>query len=127
MVSRYGVIAGEEVEPGVWRVTDLVEKPAVNEAPSTLAIFGRYLLTPAIMRVLPNVRPGRGDEIQLTDALREMLAHEPVHAVIDNDPGFDTGNVLAWLEANLALGLASVEHGPALRASMERMLRVIEE
>jgi UTP--glucose-1-phosphate uridylyltransferase len=127
MVSRYGVIAGEQIEPGVWRVTDLVEKPAVNEAPSTLAIFGRYLLTPAIMKVLPDVRPGRGDEIQLTDALRDLLAHEPVHAVVDDDPGFDTGNVLAWLEANLAIGLASEEHGPALRASMERMLRVAGE
>jgi UTP--glucose-1-phosphate uridylyltransferase len=122
MVSRYGVIAGEEVEPGVWRVTDLVEKPAVNEAPSTLAIFGRYLLTPAIMKVLPNIAPGRGDEIQLTDALRELLKTETIHAVIDPDPGFDTGNVLAWLEANVTLALRSPRHGPALRASLERIM-----
>lgn len=127
MVSRYGVIAGEQVEPGVWRVTDLIEKPAVNEAPSALAIFGRYLLTPAVMEVLPEVRPGRGEEIQLTDALRELLAREPIHAVVEDDPGFDTGNLLAWLEANIALTLASDEHGPALRAAMERMLRVVDE
>ena len=122
LVSRYGVIAGEEVEPGVWRVTDLVEKPSVNEAPSTLAIFGRYLLTPAIMEILPAVTPGRGDEIQLTDALRQLLKKEEIFAVVDTDPGFDTGNVLAWLEANIALALASPEHGPALRNSLERML-----
>jgi UTP--glucose-1-phosphate uridylyltransferase len=122
MVSRYGVIAGEEVEPGIWRVTDLVEKPAVNEAPSMLAIFGRYLLTPQIMKLLPEVRPGRGDEIQLTDALRELLKTEEIHAVVETDPGFDTGNVLAWLEANISLALGSEEHGPALRASLERML-----
>lgn len=122
LVSRYGVIAGEEVEPGVWRVTDLVEKPAIDEAPSTLAIFGRYLLTPAIMDILPKVAPGRGDEIQLTDALRELLKTEEVYAVVDDDPGFDTGNVLAWLEANVSMALASTEHGPALRASLERML-----
>jgi UTP--glucose-1-phosphate uridylyltransferase len=122
LVSRYGIIAGEEVEPGVWRVTDLVEKPSVNDAPSTLAIFGRYLLTPAIMKLLPTIHPGRGDEIQLTDALRELLKTEEIHAVIDPDPGFDTGNVLAWLEANVALALRSPQHGPALRTSLERML-----
>jgi UTP--glucose-1-phosphate uridylyltransferase len=127
MVSRYGVIAGEEVEPGVWRVTDLVEKPAVNEAPSTLAIFGRYLLTPAIMEILPEVRPGRGDEIQLTDALKELLKTEEIHAVVEDDPGYDTGNLLAWLEANISLTLLSERHGAALRASMERILRVPEE
>lgn len=122
LVSRYGVIAGEEVEPGVWRVSDLVEKPAVDDAPSTLAIFGRYLLTPAIMKLIPNVRPGRGNEIQLTDALRELLKTETIHAVVDPDPGFDTGNVLAWLEANVSLALGSAQHGPALRASLERLL-----
>ena len=122
LVSRYGVIAGEEVEPGIWRVTDLVEKPSVNEAPSTLAIFGRYLLTPAIMDILPGVTPGRGDEIQLTDALKTLLKTEEIYAVVDTDPGFDTGNVLAWLEANISIALASSEHGPALRASLARLL-----
>jgi UTP--glucose-1-phosphate uridylyltransferase len=122
LVSRYGVIAGEEIEPGVWRVTDLVEKPAAKDAPSTLAIFGRYLLTPGIMKLLPSVRPGRGHEVQLTDALRALLKTETIHAVVDPDPGFDTGNVLAWLEANVALGLSSPEYGPALRASLEGLL-----
>jgi UTP--glucose-1-phosphate uridylyltransferase len=122
LVSRYGVIAGTEIEPGVWEVTDLVEKPDADEAPSNLAIFGRYLLTPKIMELLPNVRPGRGGEIQLTDAIRELLDHEKVYAVVEADPGFDTGNVLAWLEANVGLALASPEHGVALRESLERML-----
>ena len=81
MVSRYGVIAGEEVEAGVWRVTDLVEKPPVNEAPSTLAIFGRYLLTPKVMQILPHIDSGRGGEIQLTDALTELLKTEEIYAV----------------------------------------------
>jgi UTP--glucose-1-phosphate uridylyltransferase len=122
LVSRYGVIAGDEIEPGVWRVTDLVEKPAMDQAPSTLAIFGRYLLTPKVMEILPRIDPGRGGEIQLTDALRELLKTEEIHAVVDTDPGFDTGNVLAWLEANVALALASPELGPALRGSLERLL-----
>ena len=122
LVSSYGVIAGEEIEPGVWRVTDLVEKPAAGDAPSNLAIFGRYLLTPAIMGILATIRPGQGQEVQLTDALRELLKTEEIYAVVDPDPGFDTGNVLAWLEANVALGLRSREYGPALRGSLQRLL-----
>lgn len=122
MVSRYGVIAGHEVEPGVWKVTDLVEKPSVNTAPSNMAIFGRYLLTPKIMEVLPRVEPGRGGEIQLTDALRELLKSEELYAISLDCDGYDTGNVLAWLQANVALGLESAEFGADLREMLERML-----
>lgn len=121
-VSRYGVIAGHEVEPGVWRVTDLVEKPPANQAPSNLAIFGRYLLTPKIMEILPRVRPGRGDEIQLTDALKDLLASEEVYAVTTDCEGYDTGDVLAWLEANVALALEDPEIGAGLRDGLERLL-----
>jgi len=122
LVSRYGVIAGREVEPGVWEVSNLVEKPPVNEAPSNMAIFGRYLLTPKVMEILPKVEPGRGNEIQLTDALKELLAHEEVFAVTTECTGYDTGNVLSWLEANIALGLETEEFGPALRESLRRLL-----
>jgi len=122
LVSRYGVIGGREVEPGVWEVSDLVEKPPVNEAPSNMAIFGRYLLTPKVMEILPKVEPGRGNEIQLTDALKELLAHEEVFAVTMDCDGYDTGNILSWLEANIALGLETEEFGPALRESMQRLL-----
>lgn len=114
-VSRYGVIDGEktvgisfgeEVTGEVWDVDSLVEKPAVNEAPSNLAIFGRYLLTPRVMEILKHTAPGRGGEIQLTDALVELAKVEPMHAVVINrGAGFDTGNVLSWLEANVSLGL----------------------
>lgn len=121
LVSRYGVIAGNEVEPGVWQVTDLVEKPAINDAPSNLTIFGRYLLTPKVMEILPRVRPGRGDEIQLTDALRELLESEEIYAV-STEGGYDTGNVLAWLEANVALALETEEFGAQLRDSLDRLL-----
>jgi UTP--glucose-1-phosphate uridylyltransferase len=120
-VRRYGVIAGEEVEPGVWRVTGLVEKPSAAEAPSDLAIFGRYLLTATVMELLPEVAPGAGGEIQLTDALVALLEREEIYAVVEEDPGYDTGNVLAWLEANMALALKRPEYGPALR----EMLRTL--
>jgi UTP--glucose-1-phosphate uridylyltransferase len=121
-VSRYGVIGGNEVEPGVWKLTDVVEKPPENEAPSNLAVFGRYLLTPKIMELLPHVPPGRGGEIQLTDALRVLLKSEDIYAVTMDCRGFDTGNVLSWLEANIALTLETEEFGPGLRESLERLL-----
>jgi UTP--glucose-1-phosphate uridylyltransferase len=121
-VSRYGVIAGEEVEPGVWKVSRLVEKPDPADAPSNLAIFGRYLLTPAVMELLPDVEPGAGGEIQLTDALVALLEREDIYAVVDVDPGYDTGNVLSWLEANVALALDRPEFGGPLSETLGRML-----
>ena len=122
-VSRYGVIAGEPVDEGVWRVTALVEKPRVNDAPSNLAIFGRYLLTPAIMEILAQTEPGQGGEIQLTDALVALLEREELYAVvIDPGEGYDTGTVLSWLEANVSLALESDEYGADVRASLTRLL-----
>ena len=121
-VDRYGVIAGEPDADGVWRVTGLVEKPSVGEAPTNLAIFGRYLLTPAIMAILARTPPGKGGEIQLTDALVALLAEEPIYAVvIEPTEGYDTGNVLSWLEANVVLALQREEYGPALRESLMAM------
>jgi UTP--glucose-1-phosphate uridylyltransferase len=121
-VSRYGVIAGHEVEPGVWKLTDLVEKPPVNEAPSNMAIFGRYLLTPKVMEILPHIEAGRGGEIQLTDALRELLKSEDVFAVTMDCQGYDTGNILSWIETNVALALETEEFGAQLRENLERLL-----
>ena len=125
LVSRYGVIAGHEVEAGVWKLTDLVEKPSVNEAPSNLAIFGRYLLTPKVMEILPTIEAGRGGEIQLTDALRQLLRSEDIYAMtVDCGVGFDTGNVLSWIETNVTLALETEEYGPALRESLIKILGI---
>lgn len=100
-VARYGVIAGVDMGQGVWRVTGLVEKPAVFDAPSNLVVFGRYLLSPRIMKILETVEPGAGGEIQLTDAMAASLADEEMYAVvIDSAAGFDTGTIPAWIVAN---------------------------
>lgn len=100
-VSRFGVIAGAPVEDGVWKIDSLVEKPPVEEAPSNLAVFGRYLLTPRVMELLAEVEPGAGGEIQLTDALDAVLREEEMYAlVVDPNEGFDTGTVATWLETN---------------------------
>ncbi len=100
-VDRFGVIDGQQVSEGVWKVNSLVEKPAVEDAPSNLAVFGRYLLTPRVMELLADAKPGAGNEIQLTDALDALLKEEEMYAlVIDPEDGFDTGTVESWLDTN---------------------------
>ena len=100
-VSRFGVIAGSAISDEVWKVSSLVEKPAVEDAPSNLAVFGRYLLTPRVMELLAEVGPGAGGEIQLTDALDALLKEEEMYAlVIDPEEGFDTGTIESWLDTN---------------------------
>ena len=100
-VDRFGVIDGTEVSEGVWKVNSLVEKPAVEDAPSNLAVFGRYLLTPRVMELLADAKPGAGNEIQLTDALDALLKEEEIYAlVIDPEDGYDTGTIESWLDTN---------------------------
>lgn len=100
-VDRFGVIDGVEVEDGVWKISSMVEKPPVDEAPTDLAIFGRYLLTPRVMELLEQVAPGAGGEIQLTDALVELLKEEEMYALVINpEDGFDTGTIETWLDTN---------------------------
>lgn len=101
-VSRYGIIAGTEVEKDrCWALTDLVEKPAVKEAPSDLAIAGRYLLPPQIFDLLTTQQPGHGGEIQLTDAIKRLLieAHVPLFAYRYHGHRHDIGNPNGYLEA----------------------------
>ena len=105
-VDRFGVIGGEDLGGGVYKISEMVEKPPVEEAPSNLAIFGRYLLTPAVMELLETTQPGAGGEIQLTDALVALLEREDVYAyVIDPKEGFDTGTIASWLAANIELAM----------------------
>ena len=113
--------SGEDIR-GYLNIVRGIEKPPAGEEPSNLRIFGRYLLTPRVMKILAQTPPGKGGEIQLTDALIALLEHEEIYAVVvDPSEGYDTGNVLAWLEANIKLGLASERYGEALRASLLTM------
>lgn len=104
--SRYGIVmASEEIEPGVFKITDLVEKPREGEAPSNLAIMGRYVLSPTVFKILKDSDKGAGGEYQLTDALRELLGMEPLWGVIYNGHRFDCGTPKGWLYASVALSL----------------------
>jgi len=117
----YGIVAGEVDSTGHMRVRDMVEKPKSNP-PSRWAIVGRYVLPPAIWPMLASTRPGAGGEIQLTDALKELLKYEDVYAVTMDEQGYDTGSVLSWLQANVDLALESEKYGPALREWLEKVL-----
>jgi UTP--glucose-1-phosphate uridylyltransferase len=121
-IDKYGAVA---VEPAghtgdgdeVVAVTGLVEKPPVEEAPSSLAIIGRYVLAPEVFEVLRNTDPGRGGEIQLTDALATLVAQgQPVHGVVFSGRRYDTGDKLDYLKAVVRLASERDDLGPPLRA-----------
>jgi UTP--glucose-1-phosphate uridylyltransferase len=98
-VSSYGIIDAEEIKPGVYRIRDLVEKPPVGEAPSDLAIIGRYVLTPDIFPALEATASDRTGEIQLTNGLRRLLKDRPIYGCRIDGVRHDTGNKLGFLKA----------------------------
>ncbi|HSV14093.1 MAG TPA: UTP--glucose-1-phosphate uridylyltransferase GalU [Tepidisphaeraceae bacterium] len=100
-VSRYGIVGGAMLRDGVMKLDTLVEKPSRENAPSRFAIAARYVLTPAIFQCLASTSPGKGGEIQLTDALRALLAREPIYGVVLKSRRHDIGNPIDWLRTNL--------------------------
>lgn len=116
-VSAYGVIdpAGPLSAEGVIPVRDLVEKPSIDEAPSNFVVTGRYVLTADAWDEIDALTPGRGGELQLTDALRAQAARSPFHAVLADSGRYDTGNPLGFLTASIELGLMNPELGDGLR------------
>jgi UTP--glucose-1-phosphate uridylyltransferase len=100
-VDRYGIIAGQEISPGLFQVTSLIEKPSKQAAPSQYAICARYLLTPEIFDCLESTPPGKNGEIQLTDALNLLLKRTPIHGAVLQAKRHDIGNPTDWLKTNL--------------------------
>lgn len=113
-VESYGIIKGKQIEDDLYMVEDLIEKPSIDEAPSNLAIFGRYVLTPAIFDCLAKTPPGRNQEIQLTDALKILLQTQPIYAYRVTGKRYDIGNKLDWLKATIELALEREDLGPGL-------------
>lgn len=104
-ISSYGVIKEEQVEDGVFKVSDMVEKPRAEDAPSDLAVIGRYILTPDIFDYLEKTKPGKGGEIQLTDALKSMASRHAVYALEFEGERYDAGDKLGFLKANVSFAL----------------------
>lgn len=114
-VESYGIVDGEAIGEGVYRVRGLVEKPRPEEAPSNLAIVGRYVLTPEIFDVLAETPPGKGGEIQITDGLALLLRQQPMFGYRFQGRRYDTGRPLGLLKASLELALQRPDMGPELR------------
>ncbi|HWC38987.1 MAG TPA: UTP--glucose-1-phosphate uridylyltransferase GalU [Acidimicrobiales bacterium] len=117
-ISFYGAARVEPVEPGVVRLREVVEKPQPEDAPSDLAVMGRYVFTPEIFDAIDRVKPGKGGELQLTDAIGLLLEEQPVYGYTFDWGRYDAGNKLDYLRANIELALER----PELRAGLRRIL-----
>jgi len=123
-VYQYGIIDGKRIDDRLFEVKSLVEKPAVEEAPSNLAVIGRYLLPPEIFEVLETLPPGKGGEIQLTDAIAKLGESYPIYGYRFAGDRFDAGDKMGFFEANVRFGLKHPELGPRIS---DFLLKVAEE
>jgi UTP--glucose-1-phosphate uridylyltransferase len=123
-ISQYGVIKGTPVEGfdgRVYRVQDVVEKPRADEAPSNMAIIGRYILTPQIFNILESTERGAGGEIQLTDGIRQLLEQQPVYAYMIEGTRYDAGDKLGFLKATVEFALKRSGLGDEFRSYLKQL------
>ncbi|KHF31816.1 UTP--glucose-1-phosphate uridylyltransferase [Paenibacillus sp. P1XP2] len=121
-VSRYGIVDGKEIRERFYNVNHLIEKPKREEAPSNLAILGRYILNPKIFEILDNQKPGAGGEIQLTDAIAELNRYEAVYAYNFEGVRYDVGEKLGFIKTTIEFALQHDELRQPLREYLERLL-----
>ena len=124
---RYGIITPETVEPRLYRIRGIVEKPKPAEAPSTLGVVGRYLLTPGIFECLKRTGKGAGGEIQLTDAIQALLAAEPAYACEFEGVRYDCGSKLGYLQATVEYGLRHTELGDTFRDYLRALTKTLAD
>lgn len=123
MVSSYGIVDGKPTDdPNLLKVKDMIEKPSMEEAPSRFAALGRYVITPEVFDVLEQTKPGKGGEIQLTDALRVMARNGSVYAYNFTGKRYDTGNKLGYLKASVEFALRRPDLGPQFREYLKKLL-----
>ncbi len=121
-VSAYGIIQGDRTEnPDLLKVVDMIEKPSIKEAPSRFAALGRYVITPEVFDILEQTKPGKGGEIQLTDALRVMARCENVYAYNFTGKRYDTGNKLGYLKAVVEFALRREDLGEGFREYLKSL------
>lgn len=122
-VSRYGVIDGKEIEPGLYLVKDFVEKPGIDEAPSNLAIASRYILTPEIFEYLGRTEPGKAGEIQLTDAMRMMVRQRKMYGLVLEGRRCDIGNKEGFVRTNIEFALRRPDMAENMREYIKRLAK----
>ncbi len=120
-VQNYGIIDAKEIEPRIYRVLDMIEKPAPEEAPSNLAIMGRYILTPEIFDVLAEVKPDQRGEIQLTDGLKALLSKQVIYGYEFEGIRYDIGNKLGFLTATVEFALRRADLGDDFRKYLQSL------
>jgi len=108
-VDKYGIVDGVQISDRLYKVNNLVEKPAVDVSPSNVAILGRYIITPEIFDILDNTEPGKGGEIQLTDALKTLISQQDMYAYVFEGRRYDVGDKLGFLEATVEFALKREE------------------
>lgn len=108
-VNKYGIVSGEKIRNNLYSVENLIEKPTKENAPSNVAILGRYIIKPEIFEFLENAKPGAGGEIQLTDALNELAKNDKMYAYIFEGKRYDVGDKLGFLKANVEYALRKDE------------------
>jgi len=120
-VSHYGIITPKPAGDGLFQVTDLIEKPSPADAPSRLAVIGRYILTPEVFAVLEKTAPGKNQEVQLTDALRTIAKRVPMYAWVIKGKRFDAGDKLGFLKATVEFGLKNPELGERFACYLKQL------
>jgi len=121
-VNKYGIVDGLKVDEDLYEVKNMIEKPSVEDAPSNIAILGRYILTPDIFEMIEQTAPGKGDEIQLTDALRSLLDHKEIYAYEFDGKRYDTGDKLGYLKATVEYALRNEELSEDFRAYLRTII-----
>jgi UTP--glucose-1-phosphate uridylyltransferase len=120
-VSKYGIVDYSHKNGDTYKVDDMIEKPSLEEAPSNLAILGRYIITPDIFNILENTPPGKGGEIQLTDALKTLLEKRVVYGYDFEGKRYDVGNKMGFLKTTVELALAREDLGPEFKAYLKEL------
>jgi len=121
-VSKYGIVSGKMVDERLYKVNNLVEKPSIEDAPSNIAILGRYIIEPEIFEILEHTKPGAGGEIQLTDALKELSTKQDVYAYIFEGRRHDIGNKLGFLQATVEFALKREDLKDAFIAYLRHLI-----
>lgn len=120
-VDKYGVIDGKKVEENLYAVTSLIEKPSPMEAPTNLAVMGRYVFSPKIFEMIDETKPGKGGEIQLTDAMFKLLAFQGMYGYIFDGMRYDTGNLLGYLKTIVEFGLRREDLSESFREYLNKI------
>ena len=123
VVNKYGIVDGRAVDERVYKVHDMVEKPEPEEAPSNVAVLGRYIITPEIFEFLETQDAGKGGEIQLTDALKRLAKEQAMYAYEFFGHRYDVGTKVGFIQANIEFALRS----PELREEMKEYLDLLHE